>query len=50
MTTYFLCKRVIERKTYKTKEEMQLRLDVFFMGGRLTQEEYEELTSFLSAD
>ena len=49
MTTYILCKRVIERKTYTSKEDMQLRLDVFFTGGRLTSEEYTELSDLLNA-
>ena len=48
MTTYILCKRVIEGKTYSSKEDMQFRLDVFFAGGRLTSEEYTELTDLLA--
>ena len=48
MTTYTLCKRVIERKTYKSIEDMKIRLDVFFTGGRLTLEEYNELMQLLN--
>ncbi len=48
MTTYTLCKRVIERKTYRSIEDMQIRLDVFFAGGRLKTEEYQELISLLN--
>ncbi len=48
MTTYTLCKRVIERKTYKTVEDMQISLDVFYAGGRLNTAEYEELTDLLN--
>ena len=47
MTTYTLCKTVIEKKTYKSKEDMQFRLDVFFAGDRLSSEEYQELTELL---
>ena len=46
--TYNLCKRVIEAKTYKDKEDMQFKLDVFFMGNRITATEYDELTELLA--
>ncbi len=48
MTTYTLCKVVIERKTYKSQDDMQYRLDVFFAAGRLSGEEYQELTISLA--
>ena len=48
MTTYTLCKKIIEMGTYKSKEDMQYRLDVFFAGSRLTDEEYLELTNLLT--
>ena len=47
MTTYTLCKTVIERGSYKSKEDMQMKLDVFFTGNRITSTEYEELTQLL---
>lgn len=31
-----------------TKEEMQLKFDVFLLNNRITQEEYEELTNLLA--
>ena len=46
--TYIFCKKVIQNGTYGTKEEIQLKLDVFFLNNRLTQEEYEELTNLLT--
>ena len=49
MTTYTLCKRIIEMGTYKSKEDMQFRLDVFFAGARLTEQEYVELTDLLAS-
>ena len=49
MTTYALCKTVIERGSYKSKEDMQMKLDVFFAGNRITPAEYEELTQMLIA-
>ncbi len=45
--TYTFCRRIIENGTYGTKEEFQVKLDVFYMGGRLTQEQYDDLTSLL---
>lgn len=49
MSTYVLCKSMIEGKRYKSVEDMQLKLDVFFATGRLTEEEYTELTSLLQS-
>ena len=33
---------------YETQEEMQTMLDVFYMGARITQAQYEELTQLLA--
>ena len=49
MTTYTMCRIVIERGSYKSKEDMQMKLDVFFAGNRITLAEYEELTQLLIA-
>ncbi len=46
--TYKLCKTVIENKTYLSKEDMQLKLDVFLLNNRITQEEYNELADMLN--
>jgi hypothetical protein len=46
--TYRLCKIKIERKSYDTKEQMQEMLDVFYVGARLSTEEYQELTALLN--
>lgn len=47
--TYNLCKRLIENKTYISKEDMLIKLDVFLLNNRLTQTEYEELVQLLNA-
>lgn len=50
--TYTICKQVIERTTYASqeqKDDMQLKLDVFLLNNRLTQEGYNELTQMLEA-
>ncbi|MEH7122124.1 hypothetical protein V7127_02645 [Bacillus sp. JJ1773] len=47
MITYKGCKMKIEKGMYETQEEMQTMLDVFYMGGRITQTQYEELTAEL---
>lgn len=49
MITYRGCKMKIEKDMYETQEEMQIMLDVFWMGGRITQEQYEELTALLNS-
>jgi hypothetical protein len=47
--TYTYCKKIIENKTYTSKEDMQLKLDVFLLNNRITQEQYNELTGLLAA-
>jgi hypothetical protein len=47
--TYTYCKKVIENRTYTTKEDMQIKLDVFLLNNRITQEQYNELTAMLNA-
>jgi hypothetical protein len=46
--TYTFCKKVIENGTYGTKEEMQVKLDIFLLNNRITQEQYNELTALLN--
>lgn len=48
MSTYQLCKRVIENGAYGTKEEMLTKLDVFLLNNRITKAEYNELVSLLN--
>ncbi|MFJ5771388.1 hypothetical protein [Psychrobacillus sp. NPDC093180] len=47
--TYRACKSQIERQSYLSKEDMQQKLDIFLVGDRITQPEYEELTDRLNA-
>lgn len=47
--TYIFCKKVIENKTYSTKEDMLVKLDVFLLNNRITQEQYNELVELLNA-
>lgn len=49
MSTYILCKKVIENKTYGSKEEMIFKLDVFLLNNRITQENYNELIDSVNA-
>lgn len=44
---YNAMKKLISRRFYKTAEEAQEKLDVFFAVGRLTPEEYTELTALV---
>lgn len=50
MTTYTLCKKVIENSAYYSKEDMGIKLDVFLLNNRITQEEYNELVNLLNED
>lgn len=47
--TFDYAKRVIEQGKYGVKDTFQLKLDVFFMGERVNQEEYDSLTKMLSS-
>lgn len=47
--TYTYCKKVIENRTYGTKEDMQIKLDVFLLNNRINQTQYDELTALLTA-
>ena len=48
--TYTICGQLIERAAYTSqaqKDDMQLKLDVFLLNNRLSQDEYNELTQIL---
>ncbi|MBD7944699.1 hypothetical protein H9650_11290 [Psychrobacillus sp. Sa2BUA9] len=45
--TYRACKSQIERQSYVSKEDMQQKLDIFLVGDRINQNQYEELTTQL---
>lgn len=40
---YKMMKKLIEKKFYKTAEDAQGKLDVFYAVNRLSDEEYSEL-------
>ena len=44
---YNSMKRFITRKFYKTADEAQNKLDVFYAVNRLTDEQYTELTELV---
>lgn len=48
MSTYSLCKKVIENGTYGTKDEMMTKLDVFLLNNRISQNQYNELADSLN--
>ena len=47
--TYKVCKRLIQNGNYE-KEDMLIKLDVFLLNDRITQEEYNELVNLLNED
>lgn len=44
---YVAMKKLINKKFYKTAEEAQNKIDVFFACNRLTDEQYAELTALI---
>lgn len=46
---YKMMKKLIEKKFYKTAEEAQNKLDVFYAMNRLTDDEYSELTMLVES-
>lgn len=46
--TYQICKSVIENKNYLDKEGMLIKLDVFLLNNRISQNQYNELVGLLS--
>ena len=45
---YSAMKRLIARKFYKTADEAQKKLDVFYAVNRLSDEQYTELASLVT--
>ncbi len=41
------CEKVIRNGTYGTADEMKEKLDVFLLNNRITQDEYNQLITFL---
>ena len=47
--TFVFCEKVIDNGRYGTKEEMMIKLDVFLLNSRITQEQYNELVALLES-
>lgn len=45
---YTSMKKLIEKRYYETAEEAQTKLDTFYACGRITDEEYAELTTLVN--
>lgn len=48
MLTYSNCKKVIANGNYGTKEDMMVKLDVFLLNNRISEEQYNELVESLN--
>lgn len=44
---YTICERVIRNKQYISKEDIQTKIDAYFLAGRLTAKQKEELDGLL---
>ena len=49
MTTYKMCKTLIEKGRYENSD-MMMKLDVFLLGDRITKEQYDELVSMMNEE
>lgn len=47
--TYVYCKKIIERGNYD-KDDMLMKLDVFLLNNRITQDQYTELTKLINEE
>lgn len=45
--TYNALKSQINRKSYITKEDVQQKMDIFLIGDRISQDQYNELLTIL---
>lgn len=45
--TYIYCKKIIERGNYD-KDDMLMKLDVFLLNNRITQDQYNELSKIIN--
>jgi len=45
--TYVVCKRLIQNGNYE-KGDMLLKLDIFLLNDRITQEQYNELVGMIN--
>lgn len=50
MNTYTACLSIIQRKRYKTVEDMSFKLNIFLLNDQLSQEQYDELIGILNAE
>ena len=48
MSTYEMCKFLIEKGRYE-KEDMLSKLDLFVLGDRITNEEWQELKGLIDS-
>lgn len=48
MNTYTACLSLIQRKQYKSKEDMAFKLNIFLLNDQITQVQYEEMMGILN--
>ena len=46
---YNIMTKLINKRFYKTREEAQQKCDVFYAVGRITDEEYTELSALIES-
>lgn len=50
MNTYTACLSIVQRKSYKSVEDMSFKLNIFYLNDQITQVQYDELIGLLSTD
>ncbi|MFL0584731.1 hypothetical protein ACH0B6_19355 [Solibacillus silvestris] len=48
--TFIALKSQITRKSYISKEDVLQKMDIFLIGNRITQEQYNELLEMVNAN
>ena len=49
MNTYTACLLLIQRKAYKSKEDISFKLNIFLLNDQLTEIQYNELMALVNA-
>ncbi|WP_341323339.1 hypothetical protein NSQ62_07665 [Solibacillus sp. FSL H8-0523] len=49
MNTYGACLLLIQRKSYKSKEDISFKLNIFLLNDQLNEIQYNELMALVNA-
>ena len=49
MNTYTACLLLVQRKAYKSKEDISFKLNIFLLNDQITEIQYNELISLVNS-